>query len=73
MVADLAVKGDQSTRNYENQKSLVASLETRRQSEIGVSLDEEMTDMIKYKQSYTAAAKYINTIDEMLTSIMQLL
>ena len=73
LVADLAVKGDQSTRNYENQKSLVASLETRRQSEIGVSLDEEMTDMIKYKQSYTAAAKYINTIDEMLTSIMQLL
>ena len=73
LVADLAVKGDQSTRNYENQKSLVASLETRRQSEIGVSLDEEMTDMIKYQQSYTAAAKYINTIDEMLTSIMQLL
>lgn len=73
LVADLAVKGDQSTRNYENQKSLVASLETRRQSEIGVSLDEEMIEMIKYQQSYTAAAKYINTIDEMLTSIMQLL
>lgn len=39
---------------------------TEQQSVSGVSLDEEMTNMIKFQQAYNAAAKVLTTMDEML-------
>lgn len=42
-----------------------------RQEEIsGVSLDEEMTNLIKFQASYKAAAKLITTADEMLQTLL---
>lgn len=70
LIADLAANGAQVSTEYSNQKIIVTSLEQRRQSEIGVSLDEEMTEMIKYQHAYSAAAKYITTVDEMLDTII---
>jgi flagellar hook-associated protein 1 FlgK len=37
-----------------------------------VNLDEEMSDLIKYQASYTAAAKLITTADQMLQTILSL-
>lgn len=38
----------------------------------GVNLDEEMTSLIKFQHSYTAAAKLITTADEMLQTLLSL-
>jgi flagellar hook-associated protein 1 FlgK len=35
-----------------------------------VSLDEEMTNLIKYQTSYGAAAKIITTIDQMMQTLL---
>ncbi|MCK9491848.1 MAG: flagellar hook-associated protein FlgK [Sulfurimonas sp.] len=35
-----------------------------------VSLDEEMTNLIKYQTSYGAAAKVITTVDQMMTTLL---
>lgn len=43
----------------------------QQQSVSGVSTDEEMTDMIKYQQAYTAAARVLTAYDEMLGTLMQ--
>lgn len=49
------------------------SIENQRQQVIGVSSDEELTNMIKYQNAYNAASRYINVISEMLEHlIMQL-
>jgi len=53
-----------------NQDALISELENKRQSVSGVSLDEEMTNMIKFQQSYNAAARFITTIDEALNTII---
>jgi len=45
-------------------------LNRQRDSVSGVSLDEEMTDMMKFQKAYTASAKLITTIDEMLDTII---
>lgn len=42
-------------------------------NESGVNMDEEMTDMLEIQRSYQAAAKFINTIDGMLGTVMELL
>lgn len=70
LISNLAVSGTQATTAHSNQKVVTESLEQRRQSEIGVSLDEEMTDMIKYQHAYSAAAKYISTVDEMIETLI---
>ena len=36
----------------------------------GVSLDEEMTDMIKFQHAYNASARMITLQDEMLDKII---
>ena len=37
-----------------------------------VSIDEEMTNLIKYQTSYTAAAKVITTVDKMMQTLLGL-
>lgn len=70
MVAQVGINAQEADRMAGNQKLLVDQLLNRRESISGVSLDEEMTNMIKYQHAYTAAARVINTMDEMLELIV---
>ncbi|NLU49728.1 MAG: flagellar hook-associated protein FlgK, partial [Syntrophomonadaceae bacterium] len=49
---------------------LLSQLESKRQSTAGVSLDEEMANMIRFQHAYNAAARYITTIDEAIEVIV---
>ncbi len=50
--------------------SLSAQTDTRRQSVSGVSTDEELVNMLRVQQAYTAATKLIQTADEMLQTLL---
>ncbi len=56
--------------SHDNQKTMVSRLENHRQEVAGVSLDEEMVNLVQFQHAYKAAAKLITTADEMLTSLM---
>lgn len=60
----------QATFSYNHQDSLVNYLENYRESISGVSLDEEMINMLQFESAYAAAAKLISKIDEMLQILM---
>jgi flagellar hook-associated protein 1 FlgK len=45
---------------------LTDAVEDRRQSASGVSLDEEMTNLIRFQRGYQASARTMSTLDEML-------
>jgi len=70
LVSDLGVRSSNAYRNMVNQQDLVDSLEIRRQSVSGVSLDEELTELIKFQHAYNAAARNMTAIDEMLDRII---
>jgi flagellar hook-associated protein 1 FlgK len=53
-----------------NANVLVDSLKSRRDSVSGVSLDEEMTNLIKYQQGYQAASRALNAIDDALSTLI---
>ncbi|MDX2475234.1 MAG: flagellar hook-associated protein FlgK [Candidatus Krumholzibacteria bacterium] len=57
----------------ENQQNVVAALETRMASISGVSLDEEGANMVRYQNSYNAAAKIISTVQEMYDALMRMI
>ncbi len=54
------------------QTALANSLMDQREAISGVSLDEEMSNLIKFQASYKAAAKLITTADQMLQTILGL-
>ncbi len=70
LAADVGVKSQEAQRMVNNQEVLLGQLENKRQEVSGVSLDEEMTNMIKFQQGYNAAARFITAIDEALNTII---
>lgn len=70
LISTLGVDSQQATRMADNETALVQQLDSKRQSISGVSLDEEMTNMVKYQQSYNAAARVITAMDELLNTLI---
>ncbi|HYE83657.1 MAG TPA: flagellar hook-associated protein FlgK [Clostridia bacterium] len=66
LLSALAVDSNQAKRMTTNSEALVSQTENRRLSESGVSLDEEMTNMVKFQQAYNASARLITTLDSIL-------
>ena len=56
----------------EGQEMYVQQLKTTSESVSGVSLDEEMTNLIKYQQAYQASAKLVNLADELAETVLNL-
>lgn len=69
-VSYLGVKKQEAQRMTDNQTTLLNQLESSRQSNSGVSLDEEMANMIKFQHAYNAAARFLTTMDEALEVII---
>jgi len=65
-VSHLGIETQEAIRMVENQDLLVAQLENKREMVMGVSIDEEMTNMIRFQHAYNSAARYITVVDEML-------
>jgi flagellar hook-associated protein 1 len=57
---------------FDSQSLVVSSLTEQQDSVSGVSVDEEMTDLIKFQRAYEAAAKVISTVDQMYTTLIQM-
>jgi len=70
LVSQVANSGKVYSSIVSSQEDTVAAIETARQQVIGVSSDEELTNMIKYQNAYNAASRYINVINEMLEHIL---
>jgi len=70
MIGKLGVDGEQANRLAFNTATLLGAVEHRRASISSVSLDEEMTDMIRFQQAYNASARMITVVDETLDKII---
>ncbi|MCG7407990.1 flagellar hook-associated protein FlgK [Paenibacillus sp. ACRRX] len=70
VVANLGTDADHATKMLENSTLLTSHADNLRQSVSSVSLDEEMSNLIKFQQSYSASARIVTTIDEMLDKLI---
>lgn len=62
----------EATILLDGQEQFVNSLTAYQQSISGISLDEEMTNLIKFQRGYQAAARLITVADEMYETIINL-
>ncbi len=70
LVANLAVDKQEATRIYKNQTVLIGQVVVEKDSYSGVSLDEEMSDMIRFQQAYSANARMLTAFDEMIDIVV---
>jgi flagellar hook-associated protein 1 FlgK len=49
---------------------MVDQVDSRRQSVSGVSLDEEMANLLKFQHAYAAAARVMTTFDQNLDKVI---
>lgn len=66
----LGISGNVYYTASQTMSAAVASVDNQRQQVIGVSSDEELTNMIKYQSAYNAASRYITVISEMTDTIV---
>jgi flagellar hook-associated protein 1 len=72
MVGTIGIVSASVSRDRSFGEMMVNELSTIRDSISAVSLDEEMTNLIKFQHAYAAAAKLIGISDEMLTTLLEL-
>ena len=69
-IAQLGIQTQNAKNSVDTNQIQVDQTVGWRQSVSGVSLDEEMTNMLKFQKSYNAAARVTTTLDSMLDKLI---
>ncbi len=70
VIGKIGIKAQEAQNLEQNQLALMFQIENARQSTSGVSLDEEMANMIRYQHAFEAAARVISAMDSALDTII---
>lgn len=71
-VASFGFSVSNATTQVANHTSVSSMLQNQRDSISGVSLEEEVANLITFQQAYTASSKIISTVDQMLQTVVSL-
>ncbi len=69
-VGELSTQGSIFKTTSESLKGTVDTIESNRQAVVGVSADEELTNLIKFQNAYNASSRYINTVSQMIDYLL---
>lgn len=72
LVSTIGSDTSRANFNLTYQQSLADDLRNRQDAIAGVNLDEEMSNLIKFQQSYSAAAKLITTANQMFDTLLSM-
>lgn len=70
LIGEMGVKGQEAKSMKDSTGVLRAQVENSRMSVSAVSLDEEMSNLIKFQHAYNAAARSMTATDELLDKII---
>lgn len=72
LVVRLGVAAQSTNRRVGIQDAIVRQVDAARESVAGVSIDEEMTDLVAFQHAYSAAARFVTVVDELLETIIRM-
>lgn len=70
LIGDMSVEVQYTLDVKEASQYILNTIANQRESFMGVSLDEEAINMVKYQKSYNAAARIMTVMDEMLDTLI---
>ena len=72
-ISTVATSSANVTANQTYQQTLTTTLNTQFSSNSGVNLDQEVSSMIDYQQAYSASARVISVMDQMLQTLVDII
>jgi len=72
VVGEVGVDAQTASRSASYRLTMVEQLNTRKESVSGVNLDEEAVNLMRYQYAFTAAARMINVVDELIQELLNL-
>lgn len=73
LIGKLGTQSKNIQDNYDIKDNILQQITQKRESVTGVNLDEELTDLVRYQRSYEASAKIMTTINQTLSTIINML
>lgn len=72
MVSSVGIEAARNELSLTGAKDASVQLQNLRDSYSGVSLEEEMIDLIQFQRGFESSAKFLSTVDEMMNALLQL-
>ena len=69
-ISDLGISVADASHQHDVYQALTQQADARRTSVAGVSIDEELTLLMRHQQAYAAATKLVQAADEMAAAIL---
>jgi flagellar hook-associated protein 1 FlgK len=69
-IGELGTQGQRIDNGLDTQELLVKEIQNRKDSISGVSIDEEMANLIREQHAFSAASRLISTADELLDTVI---
>lgn len=70
IISDMGVEANRVSIMLETHDTIIHNIQNSRYAISGVSMDEEMANMLKFQHSYTANSRVVNAIDEMIENVV---
>jgi len=72
LTAKVGIEANMNTLALGGAEDAMVQLQNLRDGLSGVSLEEEMINLIQFQRGFESSAKFLSTVDEMMASLMQL-
>jgi flagellar hook-associated protein 1 FlgK len=72
MLGRLGVERNDAAAGLETRAFALQQLMTRQDEVMGVNLDEEIADLIRYQHTYQASARFLTTVNTMLETLLNM-
>ncbi len=70
IVSSIGIQSASAQAGVRQQEGVLLQLNNRRESISGVSIDEELINLIKFQQAFNASARLINVVDELFDTLI---
>ncbi len=70
IVTDIGVKGETADKMRLNSEMLNSEISLEKERVMGVSIDEEMTNLVKYQQAFNASVRVITAVNQMMETVI---
>ena len=72
VLTGMGLKIQRNNTEQAQQESMVKQFKEIRSSISSVNMDEELADMMQYQKAYEASARFINTVDKMMETVINM-
>jgi flagellar hook-associated protein 1 FlgK len=70
IAAQVGIESNQNQLSLKGAKDAMDQLENFRDGLVGVSLEEEMINLIQFQRGFQSSAKFLSTVDELMNDLM---